>query len=242
MNFKKLLITLITFSTLLSPAQAFNDENSGLYIDKYQLTGTDEPRIGVGVKGGSTKSAVDFGMNGSSYIFGLQLNTVPVRFLHVNVDVDYGQLKGGPIQLQDLNMPKMASFTSDFVQANAVVRLLPLRLFMWDKMHPSAEFISYIYGGIGVGYNSWKTTAPLFMHKDFGSLGNNKDGGMVIIQEVGIDIPITKFKQDNQWFVNLNYRYNKLNTDNIDGFNPIVSSNKHKDSYNSFTLGIMYKF
>lgn len=237
MNFIKSTLSILFASILL----AYNAK-AQVYFDSYQLLHSEEPKIGIGLFGGTNASAMDFGMKGDSYQIGIQGEVTPIRFLTLNVALSKGELKGGPVVLEDYNGMKEARFQSDFFQGSAVVRFMPFRIWMWDKTSPVAEFFTYIYGGLGLGYFNYKTTATNFVGPEYGALGKSKESTAVFIQELGIDLPIVKLSDRTKLFLNFNYRFNKLNSDAVDGYKPTVSANEHKDVYSSYNFGVTIKF
>lgn len=229
-----------------------NQLSAQVYFDAPSLINDGQSKIGLGITGGGNLSNNDFGLSGNGTQYGAFANFAPVRFLHLNIDFNVGQLKGGPMQLLDKETYKSVSFNTEFTQIAGIVRFLPLRIFMWDKMDPLADRFTYLYFGLGYGNISTNTEATLMKDPYFGSMPSLKESNSVFIQEVGMDISLLKIgnrKNDyyskiskQELFLNINYRFNKISSDNIDGFNPPLPSNKHNDVYSSYSLGLMYRF
>lgn len=238
----------IVITTLLICSQS----SAQVYFDAPSLYNDGQSKIGLGLTAGGNQSNNDFGLSGNGMQYGAFLNFAPVRFLHLNIDFSMGQLKGGPLEMSDMGKYKNVSFNTDFTQIAGIVRFLPLRIFMWDKMDPIADRFTYLYFGLGYGNITTNTEATLMKDPDFGSMPSLKESNGVFIQEVGMDVSLFKLgnrKNDyyskiskQEIFLNLNYRFNKIGSDNIDGFNPKVPSNKHNDVYSSYSVGLMYRF
>ncbi len=239
---KKTIYLLALGLLLFKDSRAQSVVTSRVYFDAKSILKSPEPRWGGGLSGGITRTAMDFGLKGISWQAGLNLNAVALRCLHVNADVVQGKLVGGPMLLNDLNGIKNVKFEGSFTQVSGVVRLLPLRLFMWDRLDPWVDIFTYVYGGLGFGVIMSDTRATRMLSSEFGSLGRYKGTNNVFIQELGMDIPVAGLGRSGKLFVTLNYRFHKSNTDNLDGFDPLSDSNLHKDVYNTYTAGVMVKF
>jgi len=231
-----------TFSIIIATILFTYSAKAQVYFDAYQLLHSEEPKIGVGLHGGTNASAMDFGMKGDGYQVGIHGEFTPIRFLSLNIGLSKGELKGGPVVLEDNNGMKKAEFKTNFFQGAAVVRFMPFRIWMWDNVSPVAEFFTYIYGGLGLGYFNYETIATDFVGQEYGALGKSKESSAVFIQELGIDLPIVKLNERSKLFLNFNYRFNKVNSDAVDGYKPTVASNEHKDVYSSYNIGVTFKF
>lgn len=239
---KKRLYLLVLGLLLFESLQAQSVTTYRVYFDSRSILRPPEPRWGVGLSGGATRSAMDFGLTGISWQGGLNLNATTLRFLHLNVDIMQGKLTGDPMLLTDLNGRKNVKFDASFTQLSGVIRFLPLRIFMWERLDPWVEVFTYIYGGLGYGMIMSETKATRMLDPEFGSLGNYKGTNNVFIQELGADVPVAKLGKKGQLFLTLNYRFVKSNTDNIDGFDPLIDTNLHNDVYSTYAAGAMVKF
>lgn len=239
---KKQIYLIVLGIALFKGVQAQSVITNRAYFDAKSLLRSPEPRWGAGLSAGATRSAMDFGLTGISWQGALNLNATALRFLHVNADVMHGRLTGGPMNLQDLNDIKRVSFDASFTQISGVIRLLPLRLFMWDQLDPWVEVFTYVYGGLGFGMIMSDTKATRMLDPEFGSLGRYKGTNNVFIQELGADVPVANIGKKGKLFVTLNYRFHKSGTDNLDGFDPTAENNRHNDVYSTYAAGVMVKF
>lgn len=207
-----------------------------------QLFQNDLPKLGLGVTGGVNFSGVDFGFGKQGTQFGLQLSYDIARFITLGIKGHMGTLKGGPLSMDDLMGKRDVSFSNQFFQYDATLRFLPLRLFVFDDELDAVNYFSYIYFGIGYGNINSKVSATNVLSSEFGSVPKYKGTDAYLVQELGIDIPIATIQDKAKIFIGFQYRFNKSQTDLLDGFNPIVASNKHKDVFNSYLGKLTIKF
>lgn len=237
---QKITFSLLVFLTSLSIGFA---QRNKVYFDGQSIIKTPEPRIGIGVLGAMNRTDMDFGLNGNDFQGGVQLNVVPLRFLHVNLDYSLGNLVGGPLMIgNDAGTMYTIDFKNKFSQFSVVARFLPFRIFMWDQMDPWTEVFTYFYAGIGYGNIRSNLTATNLLEKEFGHHPNYKGNANVLIQEFGVDFPIASIGNRSKLFLNLHYRFHKSNSDLLDSYEPTVSSNKHFDVYSTYSAGLTFKF
>lgn len=231
---------------------SYETTTAQLYINTARLGQIDAKKIGVGVALGGNLSSMDLGLSGHGMHYGLFGNISPFRFINLHLDLTKGTLNGGPVAVHDIENIKSASFTSSYTQFSGMVRVLPLRVIMWDKVHPIIERLSYMYLGIGYGNVLSRTTATPLSLDDFGAWGSRTANNGVMISEIGADILLIKRKYrkhdyydtqiKDEIYLTFNYRFNRFNNDNVDGFNPTVASNRYNDVFSSYAIGIMYRF
>lgn len=234
--FSSMMLLLFNATTLFA-------QRNAVYFDGSSLIKSPEARIGVGLLGGSNRSDMDFGLNGNGWQAGVQLNAVALRFFHINLDVSTGRLEGGPLQIgDDVGNMYAIRFNNQFTQVAGVARILPFRVFMWDRMDHWAEMFTYFYAGIGYGMIQSKVSATPLTQPEFGHQEGFSGSASVFIQEYGVDLPILRFGERSRLFLNIHYRFLKSNSDYLDGFKPTVASNLHNDVYSTYNVGLTYKF
>lgn len=227
---------------LMAAITSFGQRNK-VYFDGAMLLKTPEPRIGVGVLAALNRTDMDFGLNGNSSQGGLQVNLVPLRFLHINLDYSMGNLEGGPLMVgNDAGTTYSIDFKNKFSQFSAIARFMPLRIFMWDQMDPWTEVFTYFYAGLGYGSMRSDVSGTYLQEREFGHQANYKGNAGVFIQEYGVDLPIARIGQKSKLFFNLSYRFHKTNSDLLDSYKPTVTSNQHNDVYSTYNAGLTFKF
>jgi hypothetical protein len=194
------------------------------------------PKFALSVNAGVTFSYTDVKPQKNALVVGVGGAFFATPYLHVNLDVQKGWLKGG----EKINASGIMGSDNSFYSGTLTARFLPLCLIKYNT-NAAIHFFSGVYGGVGVGYMSNTVKSNMIISPDYGSLGNYSGGNLMIPIEAGINIPLTQMAH-SRVLLNLNYRVNLCMSDKIDGYVPIVEANKKNDAYNTLTAGIVYNF
>lgn len=240
---KKLVLSSLFLMTLVWSHVSHAQKPKGPYFWGEMLYADMKDRFGAGVQGGMNRTDMDFGLNGNAWHAGAHFNANVLRFLQLNVEYNYGVLKGGPLFLEGpYNSLLLADFQTETHQINTIARIMPLRVLMWDRTHKAIEFFTYMYAGLGYGYMVYNVDAAPMYDPQYGHENVQNGKANVIIQEFGIDLPIVKFGKSGSLFLGFNYRFNKTNSDLIDGYNPTVEANQHNDVFSTYTANLTFRF
>lgn len=215
---------------------------SALFVNKASAqevvsTQDDSPKFALSVNGGLTFSYTDVKPQKSSVIFGIGAAYFATRYLHVNVDVQKGWLKGG----DEILVSGLMGSDNSFFTVSATARFMPFALSK-NGANGIINFLGGIYAGAGIGIISNSVEANTIISPDFGSLGSYSGVSFMIPIEGGINIPVAHFAKNKRILINLNYRANLCLSDKIDGYVPIVEANKKNDAFNTLTAGIVFNF
>lgn len=233
---------MIIISLIIINKSTTNAQEQTPIWEPAQLFQNDLPKLGIGLTVGVNKAGVDFGFGQQGTQFGLQLSYDIARFLTLGINGHLGKLKGGPLMIDDLTGQREVDFSNQFLQYDATLRFMPLRLFVFDDELAAVNYISYIYFGIGYGNINSKVSATNVLSQEYGSAPKYKGRDAYLVQEIGVDIPIVTIQEKTKVFIGFQYRFTKSQTDLLDGFNPTVASNEHKDVFNTYQGKIMIKF
>lgn len=202
-----------------------------------ETTKTSQSSFAVSVNGGLNFSYTDVKPSKSAITFGIGGTYMATPYLHVNLDLQKGWIKGG--EFSDAATNTMGSDNSIFSVA-LTGRFLPLRLIRDNNK--ALAFFSGLYGGTGLGLVSSSVKANVIPSPDYGSLKEFSGATLMWPIEAGINLPVAKLKGGKSVLINLNYRINLCFSDKIDGYVPTVESNKKNDAYNSLTAGVVFAF
>lgn len=193
----------------------------------------------VSVNGGLTFSYTDVKPSGTAPVFGIGGAYRASSYLHVNLDLQKGQVKGGTLSASGSPTTEMGS-RNNFFAAALTARFLPLGLVKSDNA--ALRFFSELYGGTGLGLISSSVDANNITMSEYGTLNDYSGASLMLPVEAGINLPVARLKGGKGLFVNLNYRVNLCFSDKIDGYVPTVTANKKNDAYNSLTAGVVLSF
>ncbi len=198
-----------------------------------------EPRFALSVNAGLIFSYTDVKPSKSAPVFGIGAGYFAMPYLHLNLDLQKGWLKGGgPVN----NGLQLMGSDNSFIAAAVTARFLPLGL-IGNKDHNTAlSIFSGLYGGIGIGFISNSVTSNSISSPDYGALGKYSGASAMLPIEAGIDIPVAKLSGSKKLMVNLNYRINLCFSDKIDGYVPAVAANEKNDAFNALTAGLVFNF
>jgi hypothetical protein len=219
-------ILLLTFLSTVANAQ-----------DMVSSSGqVESPRFALSINGGLTFSYTDVKPQKTGLIVGVGGAFFATPYLHVNLDVQKGWLKGG----DKINTSGIMGSDNSFYSGTVTARFLPLCLIKYNH-NAAVQFFSGVYVGAGVGFISNTVKSNTIISPDFGSLGNYSGFNFMVPIEAGINIPLAQMMH-SRVLLNLNYRANLCMSDKIDGYVPIVEANKKNDAFNTLTAGIVYNF
>jgi hypothetical protein len=196
------------------------------------------PKFAVSINAGLAFSYTDVKPSKSAPVFGIGGHYYAAPYLHVNLDVQAGTLKGGE---EVDNKNTLAGFKNNFVYGSVTARFLPLALIDNKSKNEALAVLSNLYVGAGLGFIANKVETGK-ASPDFGPLGEYKGADFLFPAEVGFNIPVAQLKNNKRLFVNLNYRINLCFSDEIDGYVPLVDANKKNDAFNSLTAGLVFNF
>lgn len=194
------------------------------------------PRFALSVNGGVTFSYTDVKPQKNGLVIGVGGAFFATPYLHANLDVQKGWLKGG----EKINASGLMGSDNSFYSGTLTARFLPICLIKYNT-NAALRFFSGIYGGAGVGFISNTVKSNTIISPDFGSLGNYSGFSFMVPIEAGINIPLAQMDH-SRVLLNLNYRVNLCMSDKIDGYVPVVEANKKNDAFNTLTAGIVYNF
>ncbi|MFA6057036.1 MAG: hypothetical protein WC756_02470 [Taibaiella sp.] len=230
-------IKYTVFSLALASALFTNKSNAQELISN--TTPDNSPKIALSVNGGLAFSYTDVKPQKSAPIFGLGVAYFAKPYLHINLDVQKGWLKGG----EDISVSGLMGSDNSFFTAGVTLRFLPLTLLS-HQYNKTINFFSGIYVGAGGGIISNSVKSNTIISPDYGSLGDYSGVSFMVPIEGGINIPVAYFGSQNgkRIMINLNYRANLCFSDKIDGYVPIVEANKKNDAFNTLTAGVVFNF
>ncbi|MBL7705603.1 MAG: outer membrane beta-barrel protein [Taibaiella sp.] len=196
-------------------------------------------QFSVGVQGGMTTSHTDATPDQSRYFYGANAAYNFTPYLSLRANLNAGQLEGG-----DEGAANVMHYTNNFFQGDLSVKIYPVGILQKAQQEKYLYYLSKIYGSVGIGLMKSQTQISYLPDQValFEFMGNYSGTDMVIPVEFGIDIPLSKPFKAKGFYVNLFYRANYLNTDQMDGYQPKLSSNESKDTYTNFGAGISYRF
>lgn len=194
------------------------------------------PKFALSLNGGLTFSYTDVKPQKTGLTIGVAGTYLATPYLHVNLDVQKGWLKGG----EKVTETNIMSSDNSFITAAVTARFLPFGLM--KSKSAAVKFLSGIYGGVGVGFISNSVKANMIKSPEFGSLGSYSGLSLMVPIEGGINIPVAEMANNKRILINLNYRINLCMSDKIDGYVPIVDANKKNDAFNALTAGIVFNF
>jgi hypothetical protein len=202
-------------------------------------TPDNSPKFALSINGGLAFSYTDVKPQKSAPVFGLGAAYFAKPYLHINLDVQKGWLKGG----EEIALSGLMGSDNSFFTAGVTVRFLPLTLLS-NQYNKAINFLSGIYVGAGGGIISNSVKSNAIISPDYGSLGDYSGVSFMVPIEGGINIPIAYFgnQNDKRIMINLNYRANLCFSDKIDGYVPIVDANKKNDAFNTLTAGLVFNF
>lgn len=200
---------------------------------------TEQPRFALSVNAGLIFSYTDVKPAKSAPVFGIGAGYFAAPYLHLNLDLQKGWLKGGESVSDGLHL--MGSDNS-FIAAVLTARFLPLGLINNKDHNEALNIFSGLYCGIGLGFISNSVKSNSISSPDYGALGNYSGASAMLPIEAGIDIPVAKLSGNKRLLVNLNYRVNLCFSDKIDGYVPTVPANEKNDAFNALTAGLVFNF
>lgn len=230
-------IKYTAFSLALASALFTNKVNAQELISS--STPDNSPKFALSVNGGLSFSYTDVKPQKTAPVFGLGAAYFVKPYLHVNLDVQKGWLKGG----EDISVSGLMGSDNSFFTAGVTLRFLPITLLR-NQSNKAINFLSGIYVGAGGGIISNSVKSNIIISPEFGSLGDYSGVSFMVPIEGGINIPVAYFgnENDKRIMINLNYRANLCFSDKIDGYVPIVDANKKNDAFNTLTAGIVFNF
>lgn len=191
----------------------------------------------VGIFGGITSSHTDATPDKTAEFYGITGQYDPVRFAGLKLTLGSGTLTGGEGNSTDMH------YTNKFLQADLIVKFMPVRIFENSlSRFPAYHYVSNLYIGGGVGMLRSNTKINYLNSSLFNWQGDYMGSDIIFPIEAGIEIPIYSVLKESGVSINLGYRTHYMRTDQMDGYDPNVPTNKQKDIYNAFILGINYRF
>ncbi len=157
---------------------------------------------------------------------------VPNSFLTSGLEIGFGSLASG-----DRTSTKLFSRGS-FFTANLNARVYPARIAT-DRLSEMMEHGRGAYVGAGVGFINSNITSIREVTAKGKVLANIKktESAFTIPINAGWDIVF-----GDKWniAINVNYQYNIVFSDYLDGYNFDISNNRHNDAFSGLTLGIRW--
>ena len=193
-------------------------------------------QFSLGLQLANTISHTDASPSKSATAFGGNVQYKPLDYLAVKGNLNVGKLKGGDDSEQSL-----MSFKNSFVQADINLKFYPFGLAN-TSASKTMKYLSSLYGGLGIGMIDNNTTINQLKAESFRFMGDYKGAEFVYPVELGFELPLGSINERPKFSLNAFYRINFTASDKIDGYEPNLASNKAKDSYTSFGIGINYHF
>lgn len=216
------------------PAVAPADNTTEQKVEKPKL-----PQLALSVNAGLTFSYTDVKPSKSAPLFGIGAAYFATPYLHLNLDLQKGWLKGGET-VADLS--KLMGSDNSFFTASLTARFLPLGLIDNKDHNEALNIFSGLYAGAGLGFIANSVKSNNIISADYGALGDYSGASAMLPIEAGIDIPVAQLAGNKRLLVNLNYRVNLCFSDKIDGYVPVVAANKKNDAFNTLTAGLVFNF
>jgi len=233
MNKLKFSIAALSLFTLFSTNVQAQDKSEK---EPKESTAEALPKFALSLNGGATFSYTDVKPQKTGLTVGIGAAYFATPYLHANLDLQKGWLKGG----EKIDVNNVMGSDNSYFSATITARFLPLGLI---KNNTGAmKYLSGIYGGVGVGILSNSVKSNKIISSDYGSLGDYSGVSFMVPIEGGINIPVATLSSGSRILVNLNYRVNLCMSDKIDGYVPIVEANKKNDAFNALTAGVVFNF
>lgn len=193
-------------------------------------------QFSLGLQLANTVAHTDASPSKSAMAFGGHAQYKPLDYLAIKGNLNIGKLKGGDDSEQSL-----MSFTNSFIQADINLKFYPFGLAN-TSANKTLKYLSNLYGGLGIGMIDNNTTINQLKAESFRFMGDYKGAEFVYPLELGYEFPIGNINESPKFSLNAFYRINFSASDRIDGYEPNLVSNKAKDSYTSFGIGLSYHF
>jgi hypothetical protein len=232
--------TLLTLSVFANTTQAQNKNTKATSIVAPKEATEAMPQWAVSFNAGIAIPYTDVKDKGTAPVIGIGAAYFATPYLHIHLDVQKGWLKGGG---SIGNGSDVMGTDNSYFTTSITACFLPLGL-MNDAQNKSKglDLLSGIYGGIGLGFISNSVSSNDVTTVEYGSIGSYKGVSLMMPIEAGINIPVLLMTKNRRLLVNANVRTNLCFSDKIDGYVPIVPSNKKNDAFDTFTLGLVYNF
>lgn len=197
-------------------------------------------QMGISLGGGYAFSHTDFSWTNTipSPVFGVGLHYFSLSFLQIGLDGQMGWLKGGkPLN----NESAQTGFEDRFTALCLSFRFFPGALADNPGGDKVLQALSGIYAGSGLGYLHNDGKANPMPQAVYGAMNDYKNSVLYIPLELGINIPLAR-QNKNLFLLNLNFRAGLCLSDEVDGYVPTVTANRHNDAFSTLTAGVIYKF
>lgn len=199
---------------------------------------TANAQLQLGLQYGTTISHTDATPDGTGTHFGLYSQfQSPYRFLDFRINLNFGTLNGGNKESQTA-----LYYENQFSQGDLQLQCYPLRTLTKCDSSRTLYYLSGLYAAGGIGIMGSQSTIHELTGGNFRYQGNYEGIDMVIPVSFGMDIPLSKAFQKKGLRLNIKYQVNYCTTDKMDGYNPDLPSNKGKDVYSLFAMGLSYAF
>lgn len=232
MNKLKYSLATLSLLTLLSTGAKAQET-----AEESPAEQTATPKFALSLNGGATFSYTDVKPQKTGLTIGIGAAYFATPYLHVNLDLQKGWLKGG----EKIDVTGIMGSDNSYFSATVTARFMPFALLKGNNT-PAMKILSGIYGGAGIGILSNSVKSNTIISPEFGSLGDYSGVSFMIPIEGGINIPVATLANNKRILINLNYRVNLCMSDKIDGYVPVVEANKKNDAYNALTAGIVFNF
>lgn len=233
------IIALLLVAANALPSQAQQPAAASNAPEPNQEERPKQPVFALSVNAGLIFSYTDVKPSKSAPVFGVGAAYFATRYLHLNLDLQKGWLKGGE-PVADLS--NLMGSDNSFFAVSLTARFMPLSLIDNKSNSEALNIFSGLYGGIGLGLVSNSVTSNTISSADYGALGDYSGVSAMLPIEAGINIPVAKLAGGKRLLINLNYRVNLCFSDKIDGYVPIVEANKKNDAFNALTAGLVLNF
>jgi len=199
------------------------------------------PKYGVFLNGGITMPYTDIKKpTKAGYIIGVEGQYKVLYYLDLALDLQTGKLSAGETDANPANAKQ--KFDNSLFNALVIARFSPLKLMKDIKFNSALYYFGNLYIGAGIGIVSSKVEANLFTNPNYKYIGNYSGIDAVIPVEAGITLPVAQFRNLQQLKLNVNYRFNFVMGDKLDGYITPSTVNSNNDVYNTFTIGVGYCF
>ncbi|RYZ54588.1 MAG: hypothetical protein EOP49_04785 [Sphingobacteriales bacterium] len=235
MNKLKYSIAALSLFTLVA-TNAAAQQTADEAATKEKSEATETPKFALSLNAGATFSYTDVKPSKTGITIGVAGAYYATPYLHINLDLQKGWIKGG----EKIDVKNVMGSDNSYFAGSVAARFLPFGLAKSNSN--GMKFLKGIYGGAGIGLISTSVKANQVIAGEFGALGDYSGMSLMIPIEGGINIPVAELANNKRIMINLNYRVNLCMSDKIDGYVPVVEANKKNDAFNALTAGVVFNF
>lgn len=216
--------------------------HSSLNAQEYNFIPKNKFKVGIDI--GITQPFTDVQQPGTGLLLAAHGGFIPYRFLEFDVVVQKGKLQEGIKNKAKNGM----SYKNDFVSAGINLKFIPFQLMRQENQKLN-KYLN-IYAGIGISGIFSNVHSSKAESQNAGQIPYYQGLDLLIPLELGYtfplytyyNIPVYTEVHERHILFQVSYKYNLTNTDKLDGYMPIVNSNKNNDGLMQITFGIVYLF